>query len=331
MTALLQVRDLALRLPLGGSMMSTLRRGAPRSLEIFGDVSFDLYPGETLGLVGESGSGKTTLARVLLGLVRATSGCIRFDKRFRSTKADFAALRRDTAMMFQDATASLSPRMTVAALLAEPLIIHRASAADTGIGVADLLKLVGLPPDFGTRYPHELSGGQARRVGVARALALTPKLVIADEPTAGLDVSVQGEILNLMGDLKNRLGLSYLIISHNLSMIRHVSDRIAVMYLGRLIEIGPTRAVFSQPLHPYARSLIASEPQPDPRKRRPDLAIRGEIPGLQNRPKACVFESRCPRVQPLCRSAPPELREIVPSRFVRCHLAEPPEIHGGMT
>lgn len=331
MTPLLRVQDLALRLPLGGGMLAALRPGAQRSLEIFSDVCFDIRPGETLGLVGESGSGKTTLARALLGLIRPSGGAIVFDDRSRATKADFAALRRDTAMMFQDATASLSPRMTIGALLAEPLIIHRAKVPDLGTKVTELLDLVGLPPDFATRYPHELSGGQARRVGVARALALNPKLLIADEPTAGLDVSVQGEILNLMTDLKIRLGLSYLIISHNLAMIRHVSDRIAVMYLGRLVEIGPTRAVFAQPLHPYAKSLIASEPQPDPRKRRADLAIKGEIPSLLNRPKACVFQSRCALVQPICCTEAPTLREIVPTRFVRCHLAEPPEIKGGKT
>ena len=331
MTPLLQVQDLALRLPLSGGGLSWLKPGARRKLEVFADVSFSIMPGETLGLVGESGSGKTTLARAVLGLVQASNGSIRFDTRLRASKADFAALRRSTSMMFQDAVASLSPRMTVGALLAEPLIIHREPVPNLSAKVAELLTLVGLPPDFAGRFPHELSGGQARRVGVARALALHPKLVIADEPTAGLDVSVQGEILNLMTDLKTRLGLSYLIISHNLAMVRHVSDRIAVMYLGRLVEIGPTGAVFAQALHPYARSLIASEPRPDPRMRRHDLAIKGESPSLLNRPKACVFQSRCPLVEARCRSEAPKLREVTPTRFVRCHVAQPPPIQGGMT
>jgi peptide/nickel transport system ATP-binding protein len=329
MTALLDVKDLGLRLPLLGGFASAFRPAARRYLEIFDDVSFAVHSGETLGLVGESGSGKTTLARALLGLVPATSGSIRFEDSPRHSRADFAALRRHTAMMFQDATASLSPRMTVGALLTEPFVIHRQHVTDLPAKAAHLLELVGLPPTFASRYPHELSGGQARRVGVARALALTPKLVIADEPTAGLDVSVQGEILNLMTDLKTRLALSYLIISHNLAMVRHVSDRIAVMYLGRMVEIGPTAAVFASPLHPYAQSLIASEPMPDPRKRRLDLAIRGEIPSLLNRPKACVFQSRCPLVETRCRTETPKLREITPTRFVRCHIAEPPITKGG--
>lgn len=321
---LLSVQDLGLDLALAGGLLGLLP-GSARRLEIFGDVSFTVEAGESLGLVGESGSGKTSLARALLGLTPATRGAIRFDGKPRVSKADFAGLRRDTAMMFQDAIASLSPRMTVGALLAEPLRIHRAPVPDMGAKVAQMLDLVGLPADYARRYPHELSGGQARRVGVARALVLNPKLVIADEPTAGLDVSVQGEILNLMTDLKTRLGLSYLIISHNLAMLRHVSDRIAVMYLGRLVEIGPTRATFATPLHPYSKSLIASEPLPDPRRRRADLAIRGEIPSLLNRPKACVFQSRCPQVQPICRSQTPTLREVSPQRFVRCHFAPIPE------
>lgn len=331
MTALLEVQDLGLRLPLAGGVLSAWRGVARRHLEIFEDVSFAMMPGETFGLVGESGSGKTTLARALLGLIPVSSGSIRFEGRARQTRADFAALRRTTAMMFQDATASLSPRMTVGALLAEPFVIHRAPVPDLRAKAKDLLALVGLPANFASRYPHELSGGQARRVGVARALALTPRLVIADEPTAGLDVSVQGEILNLMTDLKTQFALSYLIISHNLAMIRHVSDRIAVMYLGRLVEIGPTRAVFAGPLHPYAQSLIASEPVPDPRKRRLDLAIRGEIPSLLNRPEACVFQSRCPLVEARCRVEAPKLREIIPNRFVRCHIAGPHITQGGMT
>ncbi len=321
--SLLDVQDLAVSLPLSVGLSGAFKPKAARRLEIFSDISFAVASGETLGLVGESGSGKTTLARALLGLTPTQAGKITFDGRLRATQADFAQMRRTSAMMFQDAIASLSPRMTVSTLLAEPLIIHGQAPRDLAAKVADMLHLVGLTADFAARYPHELSGGQARRVGVARALALSPKLVIADEPTAGLDVSVQGEILNLMTDLKTRLGLSYLIISHNLAMIRHVSDRIAVMYLGRLVEIGPTRAVFAQPLHPYAQSLIAAEPLPDPRKRRADPAISGEIPSLLHRPKGCVFQSRCPQAQALCRSDAPVLRALGPNRLVRCHFADP--------
>ena len=225
-------------------------------------------------------------------------------------------------MMFQDPVASLSPRMSVGALLTEPFIIHGVAMQDRKSKAEELLSRVGLSKDMASRYPHELSGGQARRVGVARALALHPKLVIADEPTAGLDVSVQGEILNLMTGLKTVMGLSYMIITHNLAMVRHVSDRIAVMYLGRLIEVGPTREVFRKPLHPYAKSLIASEPQPDPRKRRADLAIKGEIPSVLNRPKGCEFHTRCSIARERCRSEAPQLRAIESNRLVRCHYAE---------
>ncbi len=194
-------------------------------------------------------------------------------------------------------------------MLTEPFIIHGVAMQNRKVKAEELLSRVGLSKDMANRYPHELSGGQARRVGVARALALHPKLVIADEPTAGLDVSVQGEILNLMTELKTVMGLSYLIITHNLAMVRHVSDRIAVMYLGRLIEVGPTREVFKQPYHPYAKSLIASEPQPDPRKRRHDLAIKGEIPSVLNRPRGCEFHTRCSIAQDRCRSEAPQLRD----------------------
>ena len=232
------------------------------------------------------------------------------------------ALRRGSAMMFQDAVASLSPRMRVGALVTEPFVIHRQPMQDRTAAAHALLARVGLPAALAGRYPHELSGGQARRVCVARALALNPSLVIADEPTAGLDVSVQGEILNLMTDLKTQQGLSFLIITHNLAMIRHVADRIAILYLGRLVETGPTRAVFANPHHPYPRSLIASEPQPDPRRRRADLAIRGEIPSLLRRPPGCEFHTRCPQAVATCRTLAPALRKISPGRFARCHLAE---------
>lgn len=223
-------------------------------------------------------------------------------------------------MMFQDPIASLSPRLKVGTLLAEPYRIHGVALPEpAGRAVAELLKLVGLPEGMARRYPHELSGGQARRVGVARALALKPKLVLADEPTAGLDVSVQGEILNLMGRLKTELGLSYVIVTHNLAMIRHVSDRLAIMYLGRLVETGDTGAVFRQPAHPYTRALLEAEPVPDPRRRREDLAIRGEVPSVLNRPKGCEFHTRCPAARDICRSAPPPLHESG-GRMVRCHF-----------
>ncbi|MFZ1468797.1 MAG: ABC transporter ATP-binding protein [Paracoccaceae bacterium] len=324
MTQILTARDLDVSLTLGG-LLSALLPGSPLRINILQGISLSIGRQETLGLVGESGSGKTTLAKAILGLQPISGGSLSFQGTPLTSPRAFADLRRATAMMFQDPVASLSPRMRVGALLTEPFVIHRVAMPDRGAHAAEMLTQVGLPPGMATRYPHELSGGQARRVCVARALALNPALVIADEPTAGLDVSVQGEILNLMAGLKDRLGLSFLVISHNLSMVRHVTDRIAILYLGRLVETGPTPAVFAQPLHPYTQNLIASEPQPDPRKRRADLAIRGEIPSVLRRPKGCEFHTRCAVAIDRCRHDAPILREIAPHRFVRCHVATPPQ------
>ncbi|MGZ9811390.1 ABC transporter ATP-binding protein [Pseudoroseicyclus sp. H15] len=316
MTPLLTMDDLRVDLPLGGF----LSRG--RALNILAGITLDLPKGQTLGLVGESGSGKTTLARAILGLQPITGGSLSFDGQPLASRSDYRAIRRRSALMFQDAAASLSPRMNVEDAITEPFVIHGEPMGRRRDRAAELLEEVGLPPQFAARFPHELSGGQARRVGVARALALKPDLVIADEPTAGLDVSVQADILNLMADLKDRHGLSYLIITHNLALIRHVADRIAVLYLGRLVETGPTAEIFSAPAHPYTQSLLAAEPKPDPRRRRKDLAIQGEIPGVLRRPAACEFHTRCPLAQPICRSQEPVLRTIAPGRQARCHLIE---------
>ncbi len=315
MSALLEVDGLSVDLALGSGLIP----GKRRRLNILSDISLTLRPGETLGLVGESGSGKTTLARAIMGLQRISAGAIRFDGTGLDRPADFARVRARTALMFQDAVASLSPRMRVGEAICEPFAIHRVAVGDRDARA--LLAEVGLPPEIAARYPHELSGGQARRVGVARALALTPALVIADEPTAGLDVSVQAEILNLMMDLSTRHGLAYLIITHNLALVRHVAHRIAVMYLGRLVETGPTAAVMARPAHPYAASLIAAEPLPDPRRRRHDLAIWGEIPSVLNRPSGCAFHTRCPIAEIRCRSEAPALRDLGHGRAASCHFA----------
>jgi len=288
-----------------------------QALNLLKEITFDLHAAETLGLVGESGSGKSTLARAIMGLQAISSGQISFEGHPVSA-AKISHLRQGAAMMFQDPIGSLSPRMTVAALVTEPLVIHGQPKQSANT----LLARVGLPPELADRYPHQLSGGQARRVCLARALALGPRLIVADEPTAGLDVSIQGEVLNLMTDLKDREGLSLLIISHNLAMLRHVSDRVAILYLGRLMETGPTEELFSRPMHPYTYSLIASEPQPDPRKRRDDLVIKGEIPSVLRRPSGCVFHSRCPIARDLCRKEEPALREVTTGRQVSCHFAE---------
>ncbi len=221
--------------------------------------------------------------------------------------------------MFQDPVSSLSPRRTVKALITEPFIVHGMGDRDLDAETRRLLDLVGLPADFASRYPHQLSGGQARRVGLARAIALNPKLIIADEPTAGLDVSVQGEILNLLSRLQAELGLTYMIITHNLAVVRHVSDRTGIMYMGRIVEQGPTAEIFATPAHPYAAALIAAQPNPDPARRRSGPALLGEVTSLRNRPPGCEFHPRCGRASDLCRTAVPETTDRGPDHQVRCH------------
>lgn len=314
MTAVLDLCALSVDLPSGG-FLSRAR------LTILRDVSLTVGHGESVALVGESGSGKTTLARAVMGLQPVSAGTVAFDGQVVAGARGHARLRRDAAMMFQDATASLSPRLTVGYLVTEPFRIHGRPLPDPDAAARELLARVGLPPAIARRYPHELSGGQARRVGVARALALNPRLVIADEPTAGLDVSVQAEVLNLMADLRAGSGLAYLIITHNLALVRHVADRVVVLYLGRVVEEGPTAAVFAAPAHPYTASLIAAEPRPDPRLRRADLAIRGEVPSVLRRPTGCEFHTRSPLVRDVCRSMAPALVTLGPERRARCHFA----------
>ena len=314
MTPVLHLANLSVDLP-GSGFLSRLR------LPILCDVSLSVARGESVALVGESGSGKTTLARAVMGLQPTSGGTIAFEGEAVGDRHGLARLRRAASMMFQDATASLSPRLTVGYLVTEPLRIHGQPLPDPARLARDLLATVGLPPAMAHRYPHELSGGQARRVGVARALALRPRLVIADEPTAGLDVSVQAEVLNLMADLRADIGLAYLIITHNLALVRHVADRVVVLYLGRVVEEGPTTQVFAHPAHPYTASLIAAEPKPDPRRRRADLAIRGEVPSILRRPQGCEFHTRCPIVQDICRHAAPALTATGPGRQARCHFA----------
>jgi oligopeptide/dipeptide ABC transporter ATP-binding protein len=321
MSALFEMETVQVDLPIPSSGLRAFLPGPQARLNILSDITLHIDAQETFGLVGESGSGKTTLARAILGLTPVTAGRMRFADRVLASPRDFASVRHETAMMFQDPVASLSPRMTVRALVTEPFVIHGIKMNGRSAKAVELLEQVGLPAAMISRYPHELSGGQARRVCVARALALQPRLVIADEPTAGLDVSVQGEVLNLMGDLKDRMGMSVLIISHNLAMVRHVTDRIGILYLGQLVECGPTKSVFANPQHPYTASLIASEPQPDPRKRRADLAIKGDIPSLLDRPPGCPFHTRCRLAIDRCHKERPALRQIAPGWTASCHLS----------
>lgn len=320
MSALIEVSDLSVSFSRRGLLDRILNPVPLPAFNILDRVSLALMGGETLGLVGESGSGKTTLARTMLGLNRVTEGTIRFEGRPVETQADFRQVRRQSAMMFQDPVASLNPRLKIGTLLTEPFVIRGVAMPDWRLTAKAMLAQVGLPPSFVERYPHELSGGQARRVGVARALALRPRLLIADEPTAGLDVSVQGDVLNLIAELKREFGFASMIVTHNLAMVRHVSDRLAIMYLGRLVETGPTQTVFDQPLHPYTATLIQSEPLPDPRRRRDSVAIRGEIPSVFRRPPGCEFHTRCPIAQDSCRLVAPANRPMGGGRTVRCHF-----------
>ena len=269
-------------------------------------VSFRIEAGETYALVGESGSGKTTLIRAVAGLLPSQHGSVRFqgrELRGMSERA-FRPLRRDMAMTFQDPVGSLSPRLTVGSIVTEPYRIHGLKNRDRDRDAKRLLELVGLTEDFAGRYPYQLSGGQACRVGVARALALEPKLLLADEPTAGLDVSVQGELLNLLNDLRRRLGLAMAIITHNLNVVRHVADRMGIMYLGQLVEEGATEAVFATPRHPYTLCLLSANPRPDPGARLERVALAGEPPSLRDRPKGCEFRPRCPFAKEICRQSP---------------------------
>lgn len=307
MSALIEIRDLDVTF------------GAVRAVE---GVSFDVRAGTTLGLVGESGSGKTTISKVILGLQPLSAGSVHYDGKdvTRLNSADRAWFRRQTQMIFQDPASSLSPRMTIRKALEEPLKIHGFKVKDHWHRVTDLMSAIGLRADHLEKYPHQLSGGQARRVGIARALILSPKLVVADEPTAGLDVSIQGDLLNLMDELQTRLELTYLMVSHNLNVVRTVTDDVAVLYLGRLVETGSTRTIFTAPAHPYTRALLASNPEIDPHRRRTHEVLEGDVPSPYNRPSGCQFRTRCPLAQERCAAESPALRTLADGRTVACHF-----------
>jgi oligopeptide/dipeptide ABC transporter ATP-binding protein len=290
-------------------------------------VALDIMPGETLGLVGESGCGKSTLGRTLIRLIEPTGGTIAFDG------ADITALgakamrpkRRAMQIIFQDPYGALNPRMSVEDIIMEPLVIHGAKAdAGTRALVADMLRLVGLPQRAASRFPHEFSGGQRQRVGIARALALKPRFVVCDEPVSALDVSVQAQIVNLLQDLQAELGLTYLFIAHDLSVVKHISDRVAVMYLGKIVEIAEKRAIYARPQHPYTQALIAAVPvlRPQDRGRGRRTRLAGDIPSALNPPAGCRFHTRCPFVMEVCRTQEPMLRATAEGHQVACHLTE---------
>lgn len=289
------------------------------------DVSFFIYKGETLGLVGESGCGKTTTGRTINRLYTPTGGRVSFDGMdiMDLEGKELRKMRRKMQMIFQDPYASLNPRMSVLAIVGEPLTVHRING---GKGrkdrVAELMELVGLNAGLMNRYPHEFSGGQRQRIGLARALALNPELIICDEPISALDVSIQAQVVNVLEELQERLGLTYLFIAHDLSMVRHISDRTAVMYLGKVVELADKEELYNQPLHPYTQALLSAVPVPDPvaERERQRIILMGDVPSPANPPNGCNFHPRCPQAQHVCQELEPEWREASPSHWVACHL-----------
>jgi len=322
-TPLLKVRNLKKYFPVTGGFFQN-KIGDVKAVD---DVSFEIFRGETLGLVGETGCGKTTVGRTLLRLYEPTAGKITFDDTdlISLGESDLRHIRRQMQMIFQDPYASLNPRMTVGSIVGAPLDVHtKMSKMEKHDRIQDLLDIVGLNPDFVNRYPHEFSGGQRQRIGIARALALEPDLIVCDEPISSLDVSIQAQVVNLLEELQKKLGLTYLFIAHDLSMVRHISDRMAVMYLGKIMELADRDEIYLNSLHPYTQALMSAVPIPDP-----DLAaahkrviIDGDIPNPKNPPVGCNFNTRCPIAKDQCFSEEPEYREIKKNHWVACHFAE---------
>ncbi|MGB5987729.1 MAG: dipeptide ABC transporter ATP-binding protein [Desulfobacterales bacterium] len=319
---LLQVRDLKKYFPIRGGVFSKVV-GQVKAVD---GISFSLKTGEILGLVGESGCGKTTAGRVMLGLMPPTQGEVQFEGTdiFSLSREQLRLTRRHMQIIFQDPYASLNPRMTVASIIAEPLKIHLGLArARRRERVADLLTTVGLSADHMQRYPHEFSGGQRQRIGIARALALNPKLIVCDEAVSALDVSIQAQVINLLEDLQAQFGFAYLFIAHDLSVIKHISSRVAVMYLGRIVEAAETAQLFSRPLHPYTEALLSAVPVPDPTLRRRRIVLQGDVPSPIHPPSGCHFRTRCPFAQDICSQKTPPLIEIHKSHQAACHFIQP--------
>jgi oligopeptide transport system ATP-binding protein len=315
---LLEVRNLKKYFPIKGGILSK----TIGHVQAVDGISFKLFPGETVGLVGESGCGKSTAARAILRLIEPTGGEVLFEEEdiLKLGKRPMRSLRRQMQIIFQDPYASLNPRMTVASIVGEPLEIHKiAKGRQKEEMVANILEKVGLRPEHMRRYPHEFSGGQRQRIGIARALALNPKLIIGDEPVSALDVSIQAQVINLLEDLQQEFNLTYLIIAHDLSVVEHISDRVAVMYLGKIVEMATDRELYENPSHPYTEALLSAVPRPDPTIKKQRIILAGDVPSPINPPSGCRFHTRCLYAKADCKTVEPELQDIGGNHFVACH------------
>ena len=329
---LLRVEHLTKEFPVEAGVFG--RRANAKRVHAVEDISFEIYPGETFGLVGESGCGKSTTGRTIMRLNTPTSGHVYFDGQDvgKMKKRELKEMRRNMQYIFQDPYASLNPRMTIGEIVSEPLVIHKVmpDQKERTDYVRSLLDMVGLNPEHINRYPHEFSGGQRQRVGIARAFALHPKLIICDEPVSALDVSIQAQVLNLLSDLQKQFGTAYLFIAHDLSVVQHISDRVAVMYLGHLMEYSDWNTLYAQPHHPYTQALLSAVPIPDPdiQHSRKRIILKGDPPSPIDPPSGCPFHTRCPIAKESCSKEVPELREVAPGHFCACHFAEPNPIKG---
>lgn len=322
--AILEVKNLTKTFTIKSSQLFA----PPKYLKAVNDVSFEVAEGETLGIIGESGCGKSTLGKSLLRLINPTSGTIQYGDVSVLSLSDKETkrLRKDIQIIFQDPYSSLDPRKTAGSIIEEPMLIHHMGrAAERKKRVNELLKLVGLDEYHANRYPHEFSGGQRQRINIARALALDPKLVVCDEPVSALDVSIQAQVLNLLKELQQKLGLTYLFISHDLSVVKYISDRIAIMYLGRIVEMGNSREIYKNPMHPYTKALFSAIPPENPLEKKKSILLEGEIPSPLNLPPGCAFLSRCPSCMERCKREVPELKEVGEGYKVSCWLYEKKE------